>query len=1306
MKGAQQHMYLLVLMVSTIMCLGLSFSTNAQSADVTEGCVPLTVQFSGPDDLSEYFWDFKDGNTQSSLQNPQRIFTAPGTYNVSLHEGTSGGQIGEVIITVYPDIEIAYSAKILDECFPREYRFLINPEVPDGVEIYDINWQFGDGESDGGATVIHTYDLADLGQQFVGLEILTTPADCGTSAIIDTIDVEQEINAEFVEEPSGSCEVPIDINFDLVEEIYEGATYTWDFGDGTVIEDAASQVHTYTEGGTYTAMLIVAKEECSDTFSVLLPIGDPKAQIEIPDTLCIGIDYTFINNTPGDAYIWTFDTTATFALGNNQFLQSPRLSFDTEGWKSVRMLSTLSSFQNCIVDTTIQVYVQDPKPYFTIDPSTSCQSPQIYTFECNEEYVSYVWNGDYGEQTHTETYIEPERDSFYVNVLEILPITLRATTKQGCVGQFDTTYQWQYPNAGFYPEPRQGCAPLGVSFLDYSTSGIPIVNYTFDYGNGETQSFNETGSHFYIFEEPGDYYVNLIVENEDGCIDTSLTVLIEVGDPASMNVEVDIETVCRDEEVTFTPTDFEGDIDDFYIFTDDGRAHYCDSLTSYTFSTPGEMDIDIVAISNGCEKQIKIEGAVKVEGPLAQPWYMINCDDPLTVMFADSSIDASRVEWTVEPGVVYTEENFNHTFAQSGDYMVYLHAFNDETGCPSHMDSILVHVRNPKAAFDIPDYLCVGDSIDIHASASIDVDTTCFKGFTWYWPKHGRPRKKHQDSVGKRFYVPGIEEVTLVVEDINGCTDTLSKNIQIMSIDPDFAFDDPICFPVDLHLQDATQSDTSIVNWQWLHEVYDSSYIFGTDASVTPYFDFLQDSLAVLPIQLVVEDAVGCVDTVEIEINVYRPTIEIDAKEGVCVGDTIGFRSTVSAGDDLTYLWEFGNGDTSIVTSPIAIYDSIGNYTATVTLTEESTGCMSQQMIDIIVTDLPIASFDMTTAGNTVDSNGIVCYPGIIQFNNTSMDNGNPVSYSWNYYQDSSFHSNSVKESPSLIFGGGAYDAVLTVTSEYGCADSVLSSFNVIETFGDLVPELETICRGDSLYLSLVDTANVASWSVDLGDGTVLHNQDPIYYPVGATSTSGTVNVVLTLQNDGYACEKVQIIPITIEGSTDSVIQKIYAPRNEVVTIDSLEGFDDIKWIQGHPSLICPECDPPQIQIDTAMCVDLEAHRLVGCDLTVYHISVVPREPIEIPNLFTPNGDGTNDFFNYVEIFNPDKGSSVKEVVRFEIYDRWGEMVYNNETPDTGWDGWYDDQAAPAEVYGYLIQVRFKDDKLSPIYKGDVTLIR
>jgi gliding motility-associated-like protein len=98
-------------------------------------------------------------------------------------------------------------------------------------------------------------------------------------------------------------------------------------------------------------------------------------------------------------------------------------------------------------------------------------------------------------------------------------------------------------------------------------------------------------------------------------------------------------------------------------------------------------------------------------------------------------------------------------------------------------------------------------------------------------------------------------------------------------------------------------------------------------------------------------------------------------------------------------------------------------------------------------------------------------------------------------------------------------------------------------------------------------------------------------------------------------------------------------------------------------------------------------------------INVNTQINIFIPNAFSPNGDGNNDYF---QIFG-----NLSPVVYLEmsVFDRWGEKIYESQDPQFKWDGVYKGEPEPMGVYLYTMTASFEDGTHQD-FKGSVTLVR
>ncbi len=253
--------------------------------------------------------------------------------------------------------------------------------------------------------------------------------------------------------------------------------------------------------------------------------------------------------------------------------------------------------------------------------------------------------------------------------------------------------------------------------------------------------------------------------------------------------------------------------------------------------------------------------------------------------------------------------------------------------------------------------------------------------------------------------------------------------------------------------------------------------------------------------------------------------------------------------------------------------------------------------------------------------------------------------------------------------------------------------------------DADLICPGDEIQI--LATGNISSGSID-------------WEPTGQSGTDTITvapQVTTTYTATATECDITVSDEITIEVSPQYVIDSITVnPQSvfegELVTLTAFTtpaalpgatyvwSFNGIEIETQGMTITVPApdftADPSEETQEVSFSVVvLDA---AGCDQSAESTFEIMPSVLEMPNVFTPNNDELNDFFNPVF-------SGTIELLSFSIYNRWGQEVYNNETPETGWDGMYNDKPAPADVYVYV--VRYTDVTGTEVTeKGDVTLLR
>jgi len=267
-------------------------------------------------------------------------------------------------------------------------------------------------------------------------------------------------------------------------------------------------------------------------------------------------------------------------------------------------------------------------------------------------------------------------------------------------------------------------------------------------------------------------------------------------------------------------------------------------------------------------------------------------------------------------------------------------------------------------------------------------------------------------------------------------------------------------------------------------------------------------------------------------------------------------------------------------------------------------------------------------------------------------------------------------------------------------------TYTLVGPEGGLALDKTKICLGDSITFSLVDTADVNTFIWDFGDGIVAENQSPVTHVFDQYPTDGMVQINLILKAVEDECEFTDTITIEV---VDLIPAFEILDVNECLASIDLIGLNGeslvYEWEFGDGNIaegnaVQHEYTAPGMYEITYSVSDPE----VGCRMSITEAVAFEDLTLEyfIPNVFSPNGDERNDFFN---ILIDENLQDDVEILAFKIFNRWGEMVYNNLSPQEGWDGRFEAELAPAEVYAYYIEASVQGCE-PVVIKGNITLLR
>lgn len=484
-------------------------------------------------------------------------------------------------------------------------------------------------------------------------------------------------------------------------------------------------------------------------------------------------------------------------------------------------------------------------------------------------------------------------------------------------------------------------------------------------------------------------------------------------------------------------------------------------------------------------------------------------------------------------------------------------------------------------------------------------------------------------------------------------------------------YKDSIISCATVYFQNLTVPATNVFAWWWSFGDGDTSFLmspthtYGTGGTYT--------------VKLAVTDNGGCTDTLVRVLNLN--SINYSITDTVLGCKTIEFGAVQNSGPGgMTFDWDYGDNDTGSGNPSTHVYQVGGDYTVVLTVTD-STGCQDTTHLDFHVEDI--------TAAFTV-SDDTICQGESVTF--TDASGTNAIFYAWTFGNgliDSA-------QNPVQVYpNSGVYPAKLVVGEITGCLDS--STLNiVVDSISpvDYIPSDTLLCEGQTIILTayyLADNVTKTEW--DLGDGFKLPNSDSVKH---AYDTSGNFNITLTVKF--RACPDI-----------------VFAKDIHINPFPELNLGPDTSMCPNGPALVLVD----NINISNP---DARWHWNTGdstSSLTVYHpgiymasvnvdgcvtndsVEVFKDCYIDIPNAFTPDNDGANDYFLPRQLLS-ENVSQFKMV----IYNRWGQQVFQTVSVNgRGWDGKFNGQDQPMGVYVYKIDVSFRNGATES-YTGNLTLLR
>jgi len=392
--------------------------------------------------------------------------------------------------------------------------------------------------------------------------------------------------------------------------------------------------------------------------------------------------------------------------------------------------------------------------------------------------------------------------------------------------------------------------------------------------------------------------------------------------------------------------------------------------------------------------------------------------------------DNTNLTWNLIGGLPSSQEGLTTdwvTFANADNWTITLEA--EHFGCESSVNFEWDAPESPLAG--------VADQSSFCQGFDFDFENLSINGENWFWD-FGVPGTNDdtstEESPSYTYPGDGVYTVELIVTTPYTCADTAYSTVEIFpEIDPAFEAPDPECFSTNnFSLMPLVENDPiTTYSWDFGGETV-SATVNGASVSNLVYAEPGTYTVEVTAI------ANGCEVTATEEVWVVAdPSIGFQGGPPIgCPPHSVSFNNTSETETATTYLWDFGDGTTSVSANPVHVYENPGTYS--VTLTMNSTGYCSQELLLtqsglVEVQAIPSAGFNITP--NQVD----ILNP-VIEYETLATGN---VSC---YYNFGDGGSSSECSGTYTFSDGGYFDVVQTVINEAGCTNTAIGQVAVSGT--------------------------------------------------------------------------------------------------------------------------------------------------------------------------------------------------------------------------------------------------------------------
>lgn len=1189
----------------------------------------------------------------------------------------------------------------------------INFTVTDGQACFDksfinnsfgyipgsLQWSFGDGTGSTDENPTHTY--AAPGHYTVILQGLFEDLDnpgqfCGDGSYQD---IEIIAQAEFESTPA--CLLQPTQFYDLSTFLPDHGiqSWQWNFGEPASgvnnVSNLQNPTHIYNSSGTFLVTLtIVTDTGCESTFTQTIAVATPPfISFGVAGMSCTNQALQFVTNAVTGTIEWDFGDPSSGNANNSDVSPSYHV-YDTPGNYNVTM--SVTSANGCVSSFSQLVTIGDSETSGNITnniPSPICEGA---TIELTAPAGGVAWNWNFDNLT-TETISTDNAGLYRVTVtdaagctyeppvfpVEVLDIPLGTIR----VIEFDDFGQ----PTNYFTDFYELCEGEEMT-IEIAANG----NYSYEWSTGDTSQILTYDISHDTTLVSGSYTYDVTITDEiSGCTATVGPMNVEVHPfPADVQITSDQPLpVCEYNLVTLSVVNPNPDYDYFWNTGEEG--------TSIEVLLSGEYYVR-AANQHGCIGEsniLEIQPAPNIQKVPAG--CLMRCN-PDTICLPDLP-EVVSFQWYLDGNPIgnplTNDEEFIAT--ESGSYYVEM---TDTAGCTSTSEMLNLELFNGFGDINGTVYF------DINENGVVDAGDTLVFGTSFNLLENGTTISTLISNENGQFSFENMPAANYVVQldttslqfgqgymiqqttaEIVGC-DQLEEIIFLLI---------PVCIP-----KFSTEEFTACTGESILYQNEEipagttQEFIFPTfeeecDSTVTvTVFELERDSSSLLahacegtmmiyngtPLapetqtDFIFTNQNGCDSVMTIIVEpLLRDSVTLNLQ--ACEGSTIEYQNTeLMGGDQMDFMFTNADGCDSVVT--VLVEMTFGNETVVnltgceeeivnyqglaiaagtemeVTLSNQN-GCDSVVLIQVEALLKTSADLTIATCPNTLAT-----------FENIDLEIGTTTEFTFTNYEGcDSLVQVTVEETPPVFFD---------LLTENSCESQFAGAIEVINVDGLTPPYTYSIDGINFQNSNRFDNLFVGAYSVTLEDGNgcqfnqavAVENYEPLEIDL-RDAVLDCDNPIINLQPEILAGEL----------SGLSFMWSDSSQSNSLTVTETGDYWVDITNI----------CGTQRYEV----AVDIGAPGR--------------RKYIHLPNTFSPNNDGVNDYFQAF-------ATPEITIIDFEmkVFDRWGNFLFETYDINGQWDGYFRNELLNTGVYVWFIKAKgtFCEREFDIFEKGDVLILK